>query len=190
METSNLTSTAVRRRELLVGTAMLVFSATTVRAATIAGHVSSISSPTSSRSAMRVSRSTTMEAIRHSWTHDRSGLWPSPNRSWKIRPSWPVRLLACPTRKRSPSVDKRSTKERSPIVFGRRPRARRGRVATSLAFRAEYHARRAPRLRPGEWARKGRREVGQDFCAVAPADSLLVTSSSGSDRPPLVSPEM
>ena len=60
-------------------------------------NVSSISSPTSSRSAMRVSRPRTMEAISHSWTDDRSGLWLSPNRSWKIRPSWPVRLLAEPT---------------------------------------------------------------------------------------------
>src|SRR5258705_2623810 len=60
-------------------------------------NVSSISSPTSSRSAMRVSRPRTMETITHSWTDNRSGLWPSPNRSWKIRPSWPVRLLAWPT---------------------------------------------------------------------------------------------
>lgn len=39
METFKSTSTAVRRRELLVGTAMLLFSATTVRAATIAGQL-------------------------------------------------------------------------------------------------------------------------------------------------------
>jgi gluconate 2-dehydrogenase gamma chain len=39
METSSLTSMAVRRRELLAGAAMLLFSATTVRAATIAGQL-------------------------------------------------------------------------------------------------------------------------------------------------------
>jgi len=39
METSKSTSTAVRRREFLAGTAMLLFSATTVRAATIAGQL-------------------------------------------------------------------------------------------------------------------------------------------------------
>jgi gluconate 2-dehydrogenase gamma chain len=39
METSSLTSIAVRRRELLAGAAMLLFSATTVRATTIAGQL-------------------------------------------------------------------------------------------------------------------------------------------------------
>jgi hypothetical protein len=49
--------------------------------------------------------------------------------------------------------------------------ARRGCVATSIALRTEHHARRRElRLRPGEWARKGRREArsfGQDFCSRA-----------------------
>src|SRR5262245_18616896 len=39
MKTSNSASTALRRRELLAGAAMLVFSATTVRAATITGQL-------------------------------------------------------------------------------------------------------------------------------------------------------
>jgi gluconate 2-dehydrogenase gamma chain len=39
METSSLTSMAVRRREFLAGTAMLLFGATTVRATTIAGQL-------------------------------------------------------------------------------------------------------------------------------------------------------